>query len=169
MSEFKADDFVMPRTEGGVSLCHSCRKNNLCRLGVTTEQVADDGRIEFDVECPPFYEAGPGVAHGGWTAEVMDETTGRVPLDGHGQMTVTGTLSVRYIKPVAIGLQLKAAAWLDRVEGKKWFVLGELRVASTSEVLASATGIMIAREPAAHFGEFKKWLGDQESDRPAAI
>ena len=77
--------------------------------------------MHFKVTCPPFYEGGPGVAHGGWTAEVMDETLGRVPM-AHSQMTVTGTLTLHFLKPVPVDHPMHATAWVDRVEGRKWIV-----------------------------------------------
>ena len=148
------------RNEGGVFLCWSCRRTQVCRLGVTTERLGDDGRVYFEAMCPPFYEGGPGVAAGGWTAEVMDETIGRVPM-AYKQTTVTGTLNVRYVKPVPIEHPLQATAWVDRIEGRKWFVSGELVLASSSAVLATASAIMIAREKDSHFREFQNWMGQQ--------
>jgi acyl-coenzyme A thioesterase PaaI-like protein len=149
-----------PRTDGGVALCGACRRTGGCRLGLTTERLDEDGVARFDIVCPADYEGGPGVAHGGWTAETLDEVLGHVPLLNN-QLTVTGTLTVRFVKPVPIGRPLLASAWVDRVEGKKWFLSGEIVLRSSGALLAGATGVWIARDPALHFGRFEQWLAEQ--------
>src|SRR5215216_860637 len=111
-----ADFQQPPRNDGGVALCGSCRRSQTCRLGLTTERLDADGVASFDLVCPPEHEGGPHVAHGGWTAGVLDEVLGHVPLL-HDQLTVTGTLEVRFVRPVPIERPLRARAWIDRVEG----------------------------------------------------
>jgi len=149
-----------PRTDGGVALCGSCSKRGECRLGLTTESLAGDGRAVFELTCPDTYEGGPGVAHGGWTAEVLDEVCGHVPLLNN-QMSVTGTLTIKYVKPVPIGHPMEATAWIEKIEGRKWTIAGELRLASSGATLATATGIWVARDKSAHFGAFERWLAEQ--------
>ncbi len=149
-----------PRTDGGVALCGACRRTGVCRLGLSNERLDEVGLAHFSLVCHADNEGGPGVAHGGWTAGVLDEVLGHVPIL-HGQLTVTGTLTVRFVKPVPVERQLLARAWVDRVEGEKWFVSGELCLASSGALLASGTGVWIARDAAAHFGGFEQWLAEQ--------
>jgi acyl-coenzyme A thioesterase PaaI-like protein len=149
-----------PRSGGGVALCGACARNGQCRLGLTTERLDEDGVARFDIVCPAEYEGGPRVAHGGWTASVLDEVCGHVPILNH-QMTVTGTLTVNFLKPVPIDRPLQARAWIDRVEGKKWFIEGELTLASSGARLATGTGIWIGRDRASHFDAFQRWLDEQ--------
>ena len=52
----------------GVVLCGACRRLGRCHLGLTEEVLGDDGVVRTELECPPSYEGGPNVAHGGWTA-----------------------------------------------------------------------------------------------------
>ena len=91
---------------------------------------------------------------------MLDEVIGHVPIQ-HGQMSVTGTLTVRFVRPVPIERPLVARAWIDRVEGVKWFCSGELVLASSGAQLATGTGVWIAREGGAHFGAFQAWLAEQ--------
>src|ERR1700682_3180005 len=148
-SSWAGGDFQQPpRTDGGVALCGACRRTGECRLGLTTERLAARGAAHFELVCPAGHEGGPGVAHGGWTAAVLDEVLGHVPIL-HGQLSVTGTLTVRFVKPVPIERRLEARAWVDRVEGKKWFCSGQLVLASSGAELATATGVWIARDGAA--------------------
>ena len=94
-SGWAGGDFQQPpRTDGGVALCGACRRTGLCRLGLTEERLDEDGVAHFGLVCPASYEGGPNVAHGGWTAGVLDEVLGHVPLL-HDQLSVTGTLTVR--------------------------------------------------------------------------
>jgi acyl-coenzyme A thioesterase PaaI-like protein len=166
MSDFPwaGGDFQQPpRTDGGVALCGACRRTGVCRLGLTTERLDDDdGVARFGISCPPEHEGGPGVAHGGWTAGVLDDLLGHVPLL-HGRMSVTGTLTVRFEKPVPIERPLEARAWVARRESRKWFIAGELVLASSQAVLARADGIFVLRDPATHFGGFERWLAEQEA------
>ncbi|BBZ27305.1 hypothetical protein MMAD_16000 [Mycolicibacterium madagascariense] len=159
-----SDSVGRPMTDGGVTLCGSCRASRNCRLGVTREWLEDDAKKEhgahFEVTCPRDQEGGPNVAHGGWTAGVMDEMLGHVPLL-HDQMSVTATLTVDFKKPVPVERPLVARAWIDKVEGSKWFISGELLLPPRQSVLATATGIWIARDPS-HFARYEKWLAEQD-------
>jgi acyl-coenzyme A thioesterase PaaI-like protein len=160
-SSWAGGDFQEPiRSDGGVALCGGCAKAGVCRLGLTTEKLDPEGVARFDLVCPDTYEGGPGVAHGGWTAEVLDEACGHVPLLNH-QMSVTGTITIKFLKPVPLGHQLSASAWVDRIDGRKWNISGEIRLASSGAVLGVASGIWVARDKSSHFTDFERWLAEQ--------
>ncbi|MGH9184972.1 MAG: PaaI family thioesterase [Acidimicrobiales bacterium] len=160
-STWAGGDFQQPpRTDGGVALCGACRKTGECRLGLTTERLDDDGVAHFGIVCPPEHEGGPGVAHGGWAAGVLDEVLGHVPLL-HDQKSVTGTLTVRYERPVPVGRLLEARAWVATKEPRKWFIEGELVLASSGAVLGRAYGLFALRDQNTHFVDFERWLAEQ--------
>jgi uncharacterized protein (TIGR00369 family) len=150
-----------PRTDGGVALCGACRRTGQCRLGLTTERLDPDAVARFDIVCPPDHEGGPGVAHGGWTAAVLDEVLGHVPLL-LDQMTVTAELTVRFLKPVPLGRPLEASARVDHRGGSRWYISGELVLASTRALLARASGTWIARDRT-HFDRHERWLAEQDT------
>lgn len=154
-----SDSVVRSRTEGGVALCGACQLTGRCRLGVAREWLEDEVAI-FEVSCPRDQEGGPNVAHGGWTAAAMDEMLGHVPLL-HNQMTVTATLTVSFRKPVPVERPMAGRAWIDKIEGSKWFISGELLLLPGRSVLAAATGIWIARDYS-HFARHEKWLAEQD-------
>ena len=156
-----ADFQSMPKSQGGVPLCGACLKTGACRLGVVEERWTD-GRLVSDILCPASQEGGPNVAHGGWTASILDEILGHVPIR-HDQLSVTATLTVNFRKPVPIERPLQARAWIDRIDGKKWFISGELVLASTDAVLGEATGVWIARDPS-HFARHQAWLAEQDAN-----
>lgn len=155
------NDFqAMPMTEGGVPLCGACRLNQRCRLGVVEERTEGD-LVMSNLACPADHEGGPQVAHGGWTASVLDEILGHVPIR-HNQLSVTGTLTVNFLKPVPIERPLQVRAWIDKVDGQKWYISGDLALRSTESVLATATGIWIARD-VSHFIRHQQWLAEQDA------
>jgi uncharacterized protein (TIGR00369 family) len=156
-------DFQLPRSVAGrqVALCGGCARQGSCRLGLGRETLLSDGTTETDLVCTKEHEGGPNVAHGGWTAAVFDEVLGHVPML-HGQLAVTGQLSVTFVKPVPVGRPLRAVARADRREERRWHVSGELLLASTGAVLGRAAAIMVLRDRG-HFERHREWLAQQDT------
>jgi len=150
------DPLYVVRSSGGVVLCGACRRISNCRLGVQTERLDTDGVVISEVECPRDHEGGRNVAHGGWTAGVLDEIVGHVLL-WRGELAVTGTLQVTFVKPVPVERPLIAHANIVRSEGRRVFVAAELKLASPDVVVATAEAIMV-RRPADHFDRHDEWL-----------
>jgi acyl-coenzyme A thioesterase PaaI-like protein len=148
-----------PSSPTGVLLCHGCREINRCRMGLHREALQDDGVVVSEVTCPREEEGGPNVAHGGWTAGIMDELVGHVMLLRE-EFSVTGTLEVVFHKPMPVELPLIGKAWIERREGRKAYVSGRLELASNGALLASAKAIMVTR-PADHFERHERWLEGQ--------
>src|SRR4051812_34949938 len=96
-----------PMSQGGVPLCVACQRLGDCRLGLHVEALQVDGSVRTELMCDDSYEGGPGVAHGGWIAGVLDELVGHVPLR-HGRLAVTGRLTVSFLRPVPINRTLLA-------------------------------------------------------------
>jgi len=156
-------DFTLPRQEsdGQVFLCQACTRIGRCRLGVEVESPLTDDTVVSELACDSTHEGGPGVAHGGWTAGVLDELVGHVPIH-LGQLAVTGQLNVTYVKPVPIERPLKVTARVVRREGTRWYVHADMTLTSTGAVLASADAVMVERDPA-HFARHEAWLKDQDT------
>jgi acyl-coenzyme A thioesterase PaaI-like protein len=99
-----------------------------------------DGSVIGWFEGAPPFNGPPGFVHGGVIALVFDELLGVVGVvQGAGAMT--GTLTIRYRRPTPIERRVDLHAWLDRVEGRKVFIRGEMRV--DGEVTAEAEGVFI--------------------------
>jgi len=159
-------DFTLGPAAGAIALCRACERRGDCRLGLGREELQSDGSVETMLECGAEHEGGPGVAHGGWTAGMFDEVTGHVPLLS-GQLAVTGQLTVTYVKPVPIERPLVARARITRKEARRWFVEGELILASTGAVLGRAEAVMVLRDPG-HFERHRLWLAEQDAVSQAA-
>jgi acyl-coenzyme A thioesterase PaaI-like protein len=156
-----ADSFLahLASSDGGVPLCFGCRERGRCRLGLADERLLDDGTAEIELVCPREQEGGPSVAHGGWTASAMDEALGHLPIL-NGQFAVTAELTIRYRRPVPVERPLRARSWVDRREGSRWYISGELLLAQGGAVLAEATGVWVVRDPS-HFTRHEEWLSRQ--------
>ena len=153
----EAAQFLRP---GEMMLCYACRAGGVCQLGLREMLPAGERAVLARLACPATYEGGPGVAHGGWTAAAFDEVMGHLgPLNG--ALTVTGTLTVEYLRPVPIERDLEVRAWVERVEGRRWFLGAEMFLVATNARLGRAQGIFVERK-AEHFENHRRWLAAQE-------
>jgi len=121
-------------------------------LTIVQDRVKGGASSEFFLNA--LYEGPPGKVHGGVLALVLDQIFGEAAAAG-GTPGMTGTLTLRYRKPTALGA-CSAAAWVHSTAGIKTVVKGELRDAD-GEVTVEAEGLFIlprwAREQLAASGE----------------
>lgn len=107
--------------------------------------VSTDGNTVIgDVTFGLAYEGPPGCVHGGTIAATFDEMLG-MALMYVGTPGMTVRLDVSYRSPTPIGQPLRFSARLDRVEGRKIFVTGELHAGD--RLCAEASGLFIAMDP----------------------
>lgn len=83
------------------------------------------GRAKADFHLGAAYEGPPTCVHGGVIALVLDQIFGEAAASG-GRPGMTGTLTLRYERNTPLG-DCSAEAWIDREEGVKTFVVGEMR------------------------------------------
>jgi acyl-coenzyme A thioesterase PaaI-like protein len=116
-------------------------------------QDRENGRARADFELNALYEGPPGQVHGGVVALVLDQVFGEAAAAG-GTPGMTGTLTLRYQLNTPLGA-CSADAWVDRRDGVKTIVKGELR-RTDGTVTVTAEGIFIlprwAREKLAEDG-----------------
>ena len=96
------------------------------------------------------HEGAPGRSHGGIVSALFDDVFGFV-LTIERQAAFTGTLTIRYEQGVPIGVPLTCRVRLDRQEGRKLFMSGELTVDPTDPddsesgaVVTRATAVFIS-------------------------
>jgi acyl-coenzyme A thioesterase PaaI-like protein len=87
------------------------------------------------------YEGPPGCVHGGFIAAAFDEVLGFVQSLG-GSPGMTGTLTVKYLKPTPLHIELAFEGQLISTEGRKIFTEGQ--VLAGEEVTAEAQGLFIS-------------------------
>lgn len=152
-----------PLSPTGVSLCRGCADAARCRLGIQRAHLTDDGRLVSELSCPASQQGGPGVAHGAWIAGILDDLTGQCLL-AREEYAVTGTLTVRFRRPVPLEQPLIGRGSLDWRENRRIYISTSLEMAESGEILARANAIMINRT-AAHFAPYEQWLATQRSQR----
>lgn len=99
------------------------------------------GRCTLDVS----FGGGPGRAHGGVVATIMDEALGRANVAA-GVAGMTVAMEVRFRSGASLGAALRVTARCDRIEGRKRFSSGELWQAET--LVAEATAVYVTERPA---------------------
>ena len=103
-------------------------------------QRSDEGRAWASFHLNALYEGPPDTVHGGVVALVLDQVLGEAAAAG-GSPGMTGTLTRRYERNTPLG-DASAEAWIDRVEGVKPIVKGEMRDAD-GQTTVRAEGIFI--------------------------
>jgi acyl-coenzyme A thioesterase PaaI-like protein len=107
------------------------------RLRVGGDRVVGD--VRFDVR----FEGNRGWVHGGFVAAGFDI----VLVQGaklSGRAGPTGTLSVRFLAPTPIDVDLRYEAGVERTEGRKLFAQGTLRRRDDGTITARAEAVVIA-------------------------
>ncbi len=105
-----------------------------------------DGVVWSEFVLGAAYEGPPDTVHGGVCALVLDHVLGATAHQPD-KPAFTGTLTLRYRRPTALGRPLRAQAHVERVEGVKTFAVGHL--ADEHGVTVEAEGIFIHPRPAA--------------------
>jgi acyl-coenzyme A thioesterase PaaI-like protein len=82
----------------------------------------------------------PGRMHGGIVMAFLDEGLGLVTAH-HGADAMTASLTVDLRTPAIVGAILRQRAWLERRDGRKWFVRGEVH--EGDRLVAEASGLWI--------------------------
>jgi acyl-coenzyme A thioesterase PaaI-like protein len=145
-----------------IGMCVGCAKGTSgCRVGMHTEW-RDGPNIYGRAVLGEQHEGGPGTAHGGFVASLLDEILGHLPWS-EGRFAVTQQLSVTYLRPTPLNRELLLAAAADSVEAGRWAIHGDVRLSSTDEVLAMAHGVWVERR-ISHYARTRQWLA-QDSDQ----
>ena len=143
-----------------IYLCRACQRLGACRLGLTSERMTDDGVMEVTLSSSRENEAGIDIAHGGWTAAVMDDLLGHLGA-AQGVFAVTASLTVEFLRPVPIERPLRARAWCETSEGGRRLHKAELTLAATGAVLARGQGVFVERDRT-HYDRHRQWLAGED-------
>lgn len=103
--------------------------------------VHDDRSVEAHVLLDESMQSAPTVIHGGAISAILDEAMTVAAFEAN-RMGVTANLNVSFRVPVTIETLVNVTAAVERVEGKKTYVKGEMRLPDGT-VAAEALGLFI--------------------------
>ena len=78
----------------------------------------DDETVRAALSLGAAYEGPPGSVHGGVSAMILDHLMGETASARHTRVTVTGTLTLRYVQPLPLG-PVRMEARIADVDGRK--------------------------------------------------
>ncbi|XP_077176822.1 acyl-coenzyme A thioesterase THEM4-like [Paroedura picta] len=90
----------------------------------------------------PYLEGPPGFAHGGSIATILDTTLGGCAMSLMGRV-MTANLNINYKNPVPLGSVIRTEGKLDKVEGRKVLVSGQMWSVDGGTLHAEATALFI--------------------------
>jgi acyl-coenzyme A thioesterase PaaI-like protein len=106
-----------------------------------------DGRVSGRVTVGKAHEGPPGLVHGGVIATLLDHVLARAPRTvGHGGLT--GSLTVRYRRPVPLGTPLVVEGHLESTTGRRATARATLATAADPGTpLAEGEALLVALRP----------------------
>ena len=113
-------------------------------MGLGMSVWRDDQEAVARVRLGHAFEGAPGRAHGGVVAAIFDDVMGIV-LTIHSTPAFTARLTVSYLAPVPVGVELEIRARQTWREGRKVYMAAE--ATHEGNVLAEAEGLFIALPP----------------------
>ena len=117
--------------------CFGCGAHH--PTGLRVRVFKEHGGVVSPIIVPKVYEGPPGAAHGGIVAAYLDEVLAASCVTASGRVSVTGELTVRYVKPVPSETPLLGRARaVDN--GRHADAEGSLEVLATGEIVATARG-----------------------------
>ncbi len=119
-------------------------------LGLAARLWREDQMAVMEVTLGAAFEGAPGRAHGGVVAALLDEVMGLGNVV-RGEMAYTAQLDITYHAPTPLGQPIIARSWLERRDGRKRFVVGEIHAEDV--LLASAKGLFLAVDRAVLLGQ----------------
>lgn len=100
----------------------------------------DGDKVVATVMFNEAYQGPPSVVHGGVVAAVLDEALGRT-RHLTDRNVVTGSLTVRYVRPTPINVELNVEAWIAEIQERKMISRGKILHGGT--VVAEAEGVFV--------------------------
>jgi acyl-coenzyme A thioesterase PaaI-like protein len=115
------------RKQPSSRMCFVCGESNPAGVHVRFYEQ-EDGSLLARFTGADHHQGYPGRMHGGVITAVMDETIGRAIMITHGEAIwgVTGELTLRFRKPVPLGVELTAIGRIVSEKARLFEGTGEL-------------------------------------------
>lgn len=129
--------------------CFGCSPLNRQGLRLKFSENPTERSVECTFRLAKRFEGPPGHAHGGIVATILDEAMGKVNRQ-KGIVALTRRMSIDYLRPIPLGVRLRAIGWAVSQDGRKHFHTGEIR-SMDGTVLARSEGLFIVIDPVKMF------------------
>lgn len=113
-------------------------------LGIGIEVWREGEGVRATVKLGAAFEGAPGRSHGGIVSAIFDDVMGYL-LTVHEIPAFTGELTVRYLAPTPMGVELTFRSWLLHRDGRR--ILTEAEALAGDQRLATATATFIEVDP----------------------
>jgi acyl-coenzyme A thioesterase PaaI-like protein len=124
------------------NMCVGCGGANPDGLGLWFVQD-EDGIVYTWVRPTARMQGALSMTHGGYISLLLDETMGK-SLSSRGIKAPTATLQVQFRRPMLLGSLYTVRSWIERIDGRKNTLRGEIRSVSEPErVIAEAHALFI--------------------------
>jgi uncharacterized protein (TIGR00369 family) len=137
--------------------CFGCGHDNPQGMKLKFSLDEDTRQAVCHFKLSRRYTGPPGHSHGGIIATILDEAMGKVNKF-RNVLALTGSMEIKYLRPVPLGQALTVTAHEQRVDGRRHINAAEIKN-EKGEVLASSTGTFIAIDPEKMFAKHMKPLG----------
>jgi len=136
------------RNDNGCLVCGSENPS-----GLQTRPVVDAGQASatLTVTIPERFQGWSGIAHGGILATLLDEVSVYACMSQGGQY-VTGGISIRYLKPVAVGREVVVHAAVVESRRRRFKVQATLTLDGVVHAEANTTLVQVNAGEAAEEG-----------------
>jgi acyl-coenzyme A thioesterase PaaI-like protein len=156
---YEGGEASLANYQGSLFIDHSPLVGPLNPLAPPIVVTADGTRVTGVVTFGSAFEGPPGCVHGGFLAAAFDEVLGFAQgLSGNPGMTAS--LTIDYRSPTPLRQELRLVGDIDRIDGRKIHVTGELRVAADDRLCAEARGLFLSMPP----DVFERLMGGRRSD-----
>lgn len=121
--------------------CFACGPDNPIGLHLEFLNRDDEGNIHGRFDGRSDFRGAADSLHGGIAATALDELLVWAGIILEGVMSVTGTLDLRYRRPLTVGHTITGSAWLTERTGRRLRVAGHLLANGRPAV--EATGLYL--------------------------
>lgn len=107
-------------------MCFACGPSNPLGLQIDSFEVDDEGNVSASFMPRSQYRGAGDTLHGGIAATALDEILVWAGILTEGVMSVTGTLELKYRRPLTVNHPVTASARVDERRGRRLMVSGTL-------------------------------------------
>ena len=126
--------------------CFGCSPDN--PSGLQMKFYTDEKSIYSKLKVPGHLCGWDNLVHGGVISTILDEVMGWAPIHLHKLIVLTKTMTVDFIQPVFLDDELKAEAWITKLDDDGEVIVDATLHNGQGELCARSTGVFSYFPPA---------------------